>query len=88
MRQVSKCLLALLTLSVLRSLRRNYSISLKDLGEVSRAIRLPEEVVAARTAQIGPGHRNTLAAQLKLGNALAESGDVGAACPLLETAAK
>ena len=30
-------------------------------------------------AQIGPDHPDTLAAQLNLGNALAESGDVGAA---------
>ena len=35
-------------------------------------------------AQIGPDHPDTLAAQLNLGNALAESGDVRAARTLLE----
>ena len=35
-------------------------------------------------AQLGPDHPDTLAAQLNLGNALAESGDLGEARTLLE----
>ena len=57
------------------------------MGAVSQAIRLSEEVVAGRMAQIGPDHPDTLAAQLNLGNALAESGDLGEARTRLTTAA-
>ena len=63
-------------------------ISLTGLGEYQQAAKVLDEATRVSAAHLGAAHRDTIAAQLALGEALIEAGQAQRAAPYLESAAQ
>jgi eukaryotic-like serine/threonine-protein kinase len=74
--------------AVRAELLTSVGMSLVGLGEYKQATQVLEDATRLAVAQLGAGHRETIHAQLALGEALVESGEKERAGPHLDAAAR